>query len=65
MEALIYAHLSSPIPDVRRARKEVSVETSRIIKRMMAKKPQDRYGTYPELIEAIEQTIYRVRTALT
>jgi serine/threonine-protein kinase len=47
-------HFAVPPPDVRTERPEVSEALSELIKRMMAKKPEDRFKDYDELIAALD-----------
>jgi serine/threonine-protein kinase len=47
-------HAFEPAPDVRKVRPDVPVALARIIQRMMAKKPEQRYQNYEELIEALD-----------
>jgi eukaryotic-like serine/threonine-protein kinase len=47
-------HARSPVPDVRDLRPDIAVALSAIIQKMMAKKPDDRFGSYDELIAALD-----------
>lgn len=47
--AVVTQHLSAPIPDVRMYRPDVSGKFARMIRRMMAKEPADRYGSWEEV----------------
>jgi eukaryotic-like serine/threonine-protein kinase len=47
-------HARSPIPDVRDLRPEVPVVVSAVIQKMMAKKPEDRYASYDDLIASLD-----------
>ena len=47
-------HARSPVPDVRDLRSDVPVALSAIIQKMMAKKPEDRYASYDELMAALD-----------
>jgi tetratricopeptide (TPR) repeat protein len=53
--ALIIAHLSAPVPEVRSLRPEVPQELEALIHRMMAKNPTDRPGTAAALLESLRQ----------
>ncbi|MEZ6184203.1 MAG: serine/threonine-protein kinase [Planctomycetota bacterium] len=48
-------HLNEPVPSARAVNPEVSVATERLIQRMMAKKPADRFQSPAELIEPVQQ----------
>ena len=47
-------HARSPVPDVRDLRPDVPAAVSAIIQKMMAKKPEDRFASYDELIAALD-----------
>ena len=47
-------HAKSPVPDVLDLRLDVPPVVGAIIKRMMAKRPEDRFASYDELIAALE-----------
>ena len=46
-------HASSPPPDVRSSRPEVPVELAAVVRRLLAKKPDERYRTPHELARAL------------
>jgi serine/threonine-protein kinase len=48
-------HLSAPVPDPSEYMPELSDEACRIVEKMLAKKPSDRYQTPAELLAAIEK----------
>jgi serine/threonine-protein kinase len=48
-------HATQPPPDVRQLRPDVPRAVARFIKRMMAKKPEDRFLNYDALIEELDQ----------
>jgi len=50
----ILAHREHPIPALREARKDISFEVDAIFRRMVAKKPEDRYPTMEALIDDLE-----------
>jgi len=50
--AVVYKHIKDPLPEIRR--KDVSLRTRRIIEKVTAKEPNDRYQTGAELIKAID-----------
>ena len=47
-------HATDPPPDIRKLRPEVSPQLAQLIRRMMAKNPDNRQGDYRELIAAID-----------
>lgn len=47
-------HATEPAPDVRKARPEVSPRLAGLIRRMMAKNPENRFVDYDELIAALD-----------
>jgi serine/threonine-protein kinase len=46
-------HAKSPVPDVRDLRPDVPVGIASIIQKMMAKRPEDRFASYDDLITAL------------
>gem|GEM_PF-2506186 len=52
--ATVTMHLDSPVPDIRELRLEVSAEFAALLRRMMAKLPQDRPGPV-ELMEELRK----------
>jgi hypothetical protein len=54
---VVMKHISAPIPSVRHVRPDVPVEVDEIIKRCMAKSPDDRYQTPAELIADIRRSL--------
>jgi serine/threonine-protein kinase len=46
---LLLAHVNEPVPDIRKTRPDLPRESDALIKRAMAKKPEDRYPTTGEL----------------
>jgi serine/threonine protein kinase len=54
---VVMKHISAPIPSVRHARPDVSVEVDGIIERCMAKNPDDRYQTPAELVARIREVL--------
>jgi len=53
IEAIIYKHLHSPVPDTRRKRKDLGAETAAVVRRMMAKRAEKRFQSYSEVLEAL------------
>ncbi len=49
------AHLDKPVPDPRKVRPEVSKNVARVVRRLMAKSPADRYQDGAELFEDLER----------
>jgi serine/threonine protein kinase len=52
--ALLLKHREAPIPDLVANRSDVPVELDAIFRRMVAKRPADRYATMTEVVEALE-----------
>lgn len=46
-------HAQEPVPDVRARRPEIPAAVAAIVSRMMAKRPEDRYATYRDLVAAL------------
>lgn len=51
----LMAHVSAPIPDLCRKRKDVPAWLGDVFNRMMAKKPKDRYQSMGDLVADIQQ----------
>ncbi|MFI5459906.1 MAG: serine/threonine-protein kinase [Isosphaerales bacterium] len=47
-------HAKSPAPDIRDLRPDIPAGITSIIQRMMAKKPEDRFASYDDLIAALD-----------
>ncbi len=47
-------HAKSPVPDVRDLRPDLPIAITAIIQSMMAKRPEDRFASYDDLITALE-----------
>jgi serine/threonine-protein kinase len=56
-------HQGEPPPDVRRLRRDVPAEVARLLKRMMAKRPEDRFQTAEELAEHLRRICDRLTAA--
>ena len=54
--ALIHKHVYDPLPDPRQTVPNLSAGLAGLLSRMMAKAPEDRYGSCEEVIQAIERT---------
>lgn len=50
----IEAHRTRPVPDVRKAAPEVPAEIAKVVARMMAKSPKDRFQSMDEVIAVLE-----------
>ncbi|WP_412741700.1 diguanylate cyclase [Krasilnikovia sp. MM14-A1004] len=53
--ALLRQHAAAPIPDVRKIRPDVDPALAEIITRLLAKDPDDRYGSATELLAALHR----------
>lgn len=51
--ALLLAHLTAPVPDIRDSLPDISKHVSYTIQRAMAKKPKDRYATATEFVQSL------------
>jgi serine/threonine protein kinase/DNA-directed RNA polymerase subunit RPC12/RpoP len=49
---ILAQHLQNPVPDARKSRPEISVACSKLLQKMMAKKPEGRYQSWDEFIVA-------------
>jgi eukaryotic-like serine/threonine-protein kinase len=54
-------HVNDPVPSVRSARPEISPRVDAVVRRAMAKRPEDRYPTTDALIGALEACILEER----
>ena len=55
--AIMLKHKNDPIPSIKRRSPEVHPQLDQIIQRLMAKMPRDRYDTYDDLIEAVDESV--------
>ncbi len=53
---VVAKHLRAEIPEVRNANAQVSERTSNAVRRMMAKEPEERFGSYDELLDELGGT---------
>lgn len=51
---VLVRHINDPLPPMAERRPGISAEFSRLIERMMAKKPDDRHGDYDELLAELK-----------
>ncbi|HYM64559.1 MAG TPA: protein kinase, partial [Gaiellaceae bacterium] len=54
-------HMNDPVPSVRVARPELSPRVDALVRRAMAKRPEDRYSTTDALVEALQACILEER----
>jgi serine/threonine protein kinase len=54
---IILKHLQEPVPSLREFEEEIPVEVEELVKRCLAKDPEERFQTPAELIEAIDRTL--------
>jgi eukaryotic-like serine/threonine-protein kinase len=54
-------HLNDPVPSIRSVRPEISPRVDAVVRRAMAKRPEDRYPTTDALIGALEACILEER----
>jgi hypothetical protein len=54
---VLLAHREAPVPSLREARAEVSFTLDFVFQKMLAKKPDDRYGSMTEVIAALENCL--------
>ncbi len=59
--AIVAHHLSSPVPDASKLRTDISKRSSALIKKMMAKSKDDRFASWDELIDEINEIITEVK----
>ena len=55
LTALLLKHRDAPIPSLNQARADVPIELDEIYRRMVAKKPDERFPTMAELVLALER----------
>ena len=54
---LISEHCFEPVPDLRKSNSQVTDEVCRILDKMLAKKPEDRYADVNHLLEDVERLL--------
>lgn len=57
---VLLAHREAPIPSLRKKRPEVTEELEAVFRRMVAKRPEERYQTMEEVIRALEGCLVKV-----
>jgi serine/threonine-protein kinase len=55
LTALLLKHRDAPIPSIDRGRADVPAELDEVYRRMVAKRPEDRFATMAEVIHALER----------
>lgn len=60
VEEIRAAHLNEPVPDPRSYRQEISPFTVEVIKRMMAKDPDERYQSWNEIIMVCDKVLKKM-----
>jgi serine/threonine protein kinase len=55
------AHIREPLKDPRKYRREISPLTVALLKKMMMKKPQERFSSWTKVIETINTTVEQIR----
>jgi serine/threonine-protein kinase len=53
--AVAYQHLNAPVPSVREKRSEVPPELDEVVRRLLAKAPEDRFQSAEDLLAALQQ----------
>jgi serine/threonine protein kinase len=56
---MILSHISDPIPDIRKIRKDLPAEMSAVFQIALAKNPKDRYQTAGEFAEAFSRVLHK------
>jgi serine/threonine protein kinase len=56
---MILSHISDPVPDIRKLRKDLPAEMSAIFQIVLAKDPKDRYQSAGEFAEAFSKVLHK------
>lgn len=59
--ALVTKHLTEPPPSLAKVRPDVPAPLARVVERLLAKKPEDRFADYDALLEALEKAAPQAR----
>ncbi|MDH4135700.1 MAG: protein kinase, partial [Anaerolineae bacterium] len=57
---IVLAHLQEPIPSLHQLDESIPLEVDELVRKCLAKKPQDRYQSAAEFLEAIDETLRTV-----
>jgi serine/threonine protein kinase len=57
---IVSKHFSEPVPDIRKTAPIISQGTAILIKSLMAKKPEDRFDSWQDVIDAIEKILNKI-----
>jgi serine/threonine protein kinase len=57
---IVSKHFSEPVPDIRKTTPVISQDTAVLIKSLMAKKPEDRFGSWQEVVDTIEKILNKI-----
>ncbi len=60
--AILAAHLSDPVPDPRKKNRKISLACAELIKKMMAKKRDERFSSWQSLISSIDSMLASMET---
>jgi CHASE2 domain-containing sensor protein len=55
--AVLLKHMREPLPDLREKRPDVPVQVMKVLDKMVAKSPEDRYGTCLDLVKDLDRVI--------
>ncbi len=54
---IVLAHLREPIPSLHQLDKRIPLEADELVRKCLAKKPEDRYQSAAEFLEAVDETL--------